>query len=165
MRARLVARPSMMSAAQTYDAVHLLLRAMFDSKGDLSSAGLKKALENPRNTYRGVVTTYERAFSPQDHDAISANMLVMGKDHKIYYEAYNDASDLDGDGALDIGYKPGSITYYGYFNSNACYEWKSGNNRFEPSGPATNKQCSGAWSGDFLTYVTTSRMDALRRVL
>ncbi|MBS0428966.1 MAG: hypothetical protein JSR41_16945, partial [Proteobacteria bacterium] len=24
------------------------------------------------------------------------NMLVMGRDHKMYYEAYNDASDLDG---------------------------------------------------------------------
>src|SRR5687767_11437814 len=33
------------------------------------------------------------------------NMLVMGKDHKIYYEAYNDASDLNGDGALDVGYR------------------------------------------------------------
>ncbi|MBN8728492.1 MAG: hypothetical protein J0H15_12425 [Xanthomonadales bacterium] len=93
------------------------------------------------------------------------NMLVMGKDHKIYYEAYNDASDLDGDGALDIGYKPDSITYYGYFNSNACYEWDAGENRFKPTGPATSKQCSGKWSGDFLNYVTTSRMDALRRVL
>ena len=69
---------SMMSAAQTYDAVHLLLRAMFDSKGDLSSASLKRHLENPTGTYRGVVTTYERAFSPTDHDAISANMLWLG---------------------------------------------------------------------------------------
>jgi len=69
---------SMMSAAQTYDAVHLLLRAMFDSKGDISSAGLKKALENPSGVYRGVVTTYERAFSPTDHDAISSNMLWLG---------------------------------------------------------------------------------------
>lgn len=69
---------SMMSAAQTYDAVHLLLRAMFDSRGDVSGAGLKKALENPSNIYRGVVTTYERAFSPADHDAISANMLWLG---------------------------------------------------------------------------------------
>lgn len=69
---------SMMSAAQTYDAVHLLLRAMFDSKGDLSGPGLKKALENPSNSYRGVVSTYERAFSPTDHDAISANMLWLG---------------------------------------------------------------------------------------
>lgn len=69
---------SMMSAAQTYDAVHLLLRAMFDSKNDLSSAGLKKALENPSGSYRGVVSTYERAFSPTDHDAISSNMLWLG---------------------------------------------------------------------------------------
>ena len=69
---------SMMSAAQTYDAVHLLLRAMFDSKGDLSSPSLKRALENPSSTYRGVVTTYERAFSPEDHDAISSNMLWLG---------------------------------------------------------------------------------------
>jgi branched-chain amino acid transport system substrate-binding protein len=69
---------SMMSAAQTYDSVHLLLRAMFDSKGDLSGPGLKRALENPSASYRGVVTTYERAFSPADHDAISANMLWLG---------------------------------------------------------------------------------------
>lgn len=69
---------SMMSAAQTYDAVQLLLRAMFDSKGDLSGPALKTALENPSNVYRGVVTSYERAFSPDDHDAISANMLWIG---------------------------------------------------------------------------------------
>ncbi|QJW84346.1 ABC transporter substrate-binding protein [Ramlibacter terrae] len=69
---------SMMSAAQTYDAVHLLLRAMFDAKNDLTSAGLKKALENPSASYRGVVSTYERAFSPTDHDAISSNMLWLG---------------------------------------------------------------------------------------
>ena len=32
-------------------------------------------------------------------------MLVVGRDHKLYYEAYNDASDLNGDGKLDVGYK------------------------------------------------------------
>ena len=68
----------MMSAAQTYDSVYLLLRAMFDSKGDLSGPALKKALENPSGSYRGVLTTNERAFSPADHDAISANMLWLG---------------------------------------------------------------------------------------
>ncbi|MDQ7971893.1 MAG: hypothetical protein REJ24_04960, partial [Rhodocyclaceae bacterium] len=47
------------------------------------------------------------------------NMLVMGRDHKMYYEAYNDASDLDGDGVIDVGYKPDKIDYYGYFNNNA----------------------------------------------
>jgi type IV pilus assembly protein PilY1 len=94
------------------------------------------------------------------------NMLVMGKDHKIYYEAYNDASDLDGDGALDVGYKPAAIDYYGYFNSHVCYTYETGNGgRFVPSSTTSDKTCSGKWSGDFLNYLTTSRMDALRRVL
>ncbi len=94
------------------------------------------------------------------------NMLVMGKDHKIYYEAYNDASDLNGDGVLDVGYKPEAIDYYGYYNSNVCYNYdSSAGGRFVPSSATTNKQCSSKWSGDFLNYLTTSRMDALRRVL
>lgn len=91
------------------------------------------------------------------------NMLVMGRDHKLYYEAYNDASDLDGDGALDVGFKP-SITYYGYFNTAACYSHTNG--RFEPTAVAgTGNTCSSAWSGNFLNYLATSRMDALRKVL
>ncbi|MDH5708859.1 MAG: ABC transporter substrate-binding protein, partial [Hylemonella sp.] len=69
---------SMMSAAQTYDSVHLLIRAMFESKGDLSGPGLKKALENLYRPYRGVVTTYDQPFSDKDHDAISDNMLWLG---------------------------------------------------------------------------------------
>lgn len=96
------------------------------------------------------------------------NMLVVGKDHKNYYEAYNDASDLNGDGALDVGYKPAQIDYFGYFNSKACYLWEAGANRFYPAAAAPNKTCGGAagqWSGDFLNYLTTSRLDALRRVL
>ena len=28
---------------------------------------------------RGVITIYNRPFTPQDHDAITANMIVMGK--------------------------------------------------------------------------------------
>ncbi len=92
------------------------------------------------------------------------NMLVMGRDHKLYYEAYNDASDLDGDGVIDVGYKP-SIDYYGYFDSNRCYSYSTTDNRFNPEGPATDKKCSGQWSGDYLNYLTTSRIDAMRKVL
>lgn len=109
------------------------------------------------------------------------NMLIMGKDHKIYYEAYNDASDLNGDGILDVGYRgwelenpaptdPGvsryKIDYYGYFNSYACYNWDGASGgRFVATTAAPDKTCTGQWSGDFLNYLTTSRMDALRRVL
>ncbi|MEO7775719.1 MAG: PilC/PilY family type IV pilus protein [Steroidobacteraceae bacterium] len=92
------------------------------------------------------------------------NMLVMGRDHRIYYEAYNDASDLNEDGVLDTRYKPAQITYFGYFDSLKCYTYASG--VFTPSSVTANKQCSGGkWSGDWLNYVTTSRIDALRKVL
>jgi type IV pilus assembly protein PilY1 len=90
----------------------------------------------------------------------------MGRDHKLYYEAYNDASDVDGDGVLDVGYKP-AIDYYGYFDSYKCYTYSSTNERFEPSQVTADKTCNSTseWSGDFLNYLTTSRMDAIRKVL
>ena len=101
------------------------------------------------------------------------NMLVMGRDHKLYYEAYNDHTDLDSDGTLDVGYdgyllNPDGtfkINYYGYFDSFKCYTYDSGNNRFNPASVTANKKCSGQWSGDWLNYITMSRIDALRKVL
>ncbi len=89
-------------------------------------------------------------------------MLTMERDHKLYYEAYNDASDITGDGKLDIHYNP-AIKYYGYFDSYKCYTYSSG--VFSPSNTTTDKTCTSKWSGDFLNYLTMSRMDALRRVL
>ncbi|HKU15856.1 MAG TPA: PilC/PilY family type IV pilus protein [Steroidobacteraceae bacterium] len=94
------------------------------------------------------------------------NLLVLGRDHKLYYEAYNDHSDLNGDGVLDVGYKPARIDYYGYFDSYKCYTYSSSNNgSFVPAAVTANKQCVGQWSGDFLNYVTMTRIDALRKVL
>jgi branched-chain amino acid transport system substrate-binding protein len=69
---------SMMAAAQSYDAVHLLLRALFETKNDLGGPAIKHALENLPHRYAGVVTTYEKPYSDTDHDAISANMLWLG---------------------------------------------------------------------------------------
>lgn len=69
---------SMMAAAQSYDAVQLLLRAMFATRGDFSGPALKKSLENLPQRYAGVVTTYDAPFSANDHDSVSANMLWLG---------------------------------------------------------------------------------------
>ncbi len=98
------------------------------------------------------------------------NMLVMGRDHSLYAPAYDNTSDLDGDGVIDVGYKgylpadSGGIDYFGYFDSNKCYEYTS--NVFVPHSETADKTCSGnLWSGDYLNYLTTSRMDALRKVL
>ncbi len=96
-------------------------------------------------------------------------MLVASKEHRLFYEAYNDASDIDGDGALDIRFKP-SITYLGLFNPNLCYshnERSDNTGLFTPDGQAAGsaRTCRGKWSGNWLNYVTTSRIDALRVVL
>jgi type IV pilus assembly protein PilY1 len=102
-------------------------------------------------------------------------MLVMGRDHKLYYEAYNDASDIDQDGTLDIRYSP-NITYYGYFDSYKCYKYDTSNTRFYPYSVTTDKTCNkigegnynynqGEWSGNYLNYLTMSRMDSVRKVL
>ncbi len=98
-------------------------------------------------------------------------MLVLGKDHSLFFEAYTDSSDLDGDGVLDLQFKP-SITYYGLFDSSLCYTQTGGNaatGYFQPADQAgANNTCSGKagrWSGNWLNYITTSRVDALRKVL
>ena len=104
-------------------------------------------------------------------------MLVAGRDHKLFYEAYNDATDIDGDGVLDIRFKP-AITYYGLFDPNVCYSHNGASDNtglFTPKIAADSSSGSyvgkcgttkaGRWSGNFLNYLTTSRIDALRKVL
>lgn len=70
---------SLMAAAQSYDAVHLMLRALFQSKGDTSGPALKAALEDLSGIYRGVITTFDKPFSKDDHDAFSPRMIWLGE--------------------------------------------------------------------------------------
>ncbi len=92
-------------------------------------------------------------------------MLAMSKDHRLFYKAYNDIMDLDNDGSIDTTYRD-TINYYGYFDSNKCYNYN--NNRFEPAAAATGANshfCSGYWSGNFLNWATMARIDVIRKVL
>lgn len=68
---------SLMAAAQTYDAVHLMMRAVFQSRGDTRGPALKAALEQLAHSYSGVITTHSKPFSADDHDAFSANMIWL----------------------------------------------------------------------------------------
>ncbi len=70
--------PSPMSAAQGYDGMHLLALAMRQTKS-LDGDTLRRALESLEFRYQGVVTSYEKPFSAEDHDAITANMMVIGR--------------------------------------------------------------------------------------
>ncbi len=70
--------PSPMSAAQGYDGMHLLALALRQARA-INGDAIRQALENLESRYQGAVTSYERPFSPADHDAITANMMVIGK--------------------------------------------------------------------------------------
>jgi branched-chain amino acid transport system substrate-binding protein len=70
--------PSPMSSAQGYDGMHLLALALRQAK-TLDGDAIRKALEHLDSRYQGVVTSYEKPFSPPDHEAISANMMVIAR--------------------------------------------------------------------------------------
>lgn len=84
---------SLMAAAQSYDAVHLMLRALFQSKGDTSGPALKAVLEDLKEPYRGVITTFDKPFSKEDHDAFSDRMVWLGewRSGSIVYHYPSDA--------------------------------------------------------------------------
>jgi branched-chain amino acid transport system substrate-binding protein len=73
-----------MAAAQAYDSTYLLMYALLGLKSDAALTGfnIKAALESMQKVYYGVVSTYEHPFSPNDKNAVTANMLVMGKVQK-----------------------------------------------------------------------------------
>ena len=72
-----------MAAAQAYDTTYLLLYAMFGVPGGrFTGPALKASLENLQRTYYGVVATYDHPFTADDKDAVTDNMLVMGKVHQ-----------------------------------------------------------------------------------
>lgn len=150
--------------------ISLIISGIFSSQM-IQAAPVQKMTQSGRDPFTPL---YQSSNEPP------LNMLVLGKDHRLFYEAYNDASDLDGDGTYDVGYqgwqnKAGfpatkgnfKIDYYGYFDSYKCYQYT--NNRFEPVEITNNKKClnnsTAPWSGDFLNYLTTSRIDAIRKVL
>lgn len=89
-------------------------------------------------------------------------MLTVGRDHTLFFEAYNDASDINEDGQLDIGFNE-KINYVGLFDPHLCYTYSS--DQFNISKYTADGTCSGEWSGKWLNYITTSRIDALRVVL
>ncbi|MFV0282002.1 MAG: ABC transporter substrate-binding protein [Rhodoblastus sp.] len=69
--------PSPVSAAQGYDSVYLLAAAIKQA-GSIEGRKIRTALENLNEKIEGVVTIYDKPFSATDHEAITANIPVMG---------------------------------------------------------------------------------------
>jgi branched-chain amino acid transport system substrate-binding protein len=83
--------PSGVAAAQTYDALRLLYLAMYQCNCT-DSDQIRNALEQLQYSARStVVTRYDQPFTPKDHEAISANMVVMGEIHNgRFFYAYRE---------------------------------------------------------------------------
>ena len=83
---------SPVSAAQGYDSIFLLAAAMKQA-GTTDGPKVREALENLNAKVDGIVTVYDKPFSKTDHEAITANIPVMGsvKDAKVTYANPDDA--------------------------------------------------------------------------
>jgi len=94
-------------------------------------------------------------------------MMVMSRDEQLFNKAYSDYSDIGGgpggepDGILDTTYLD-AFEYGGYFDSKLCYAYASGVFKASATaGGANGHSCSSAWSGNFLNWVTMSRLDVM----
>ena len=98
-------------------------------------------------------------------------MMVMSRDEQLFNKAYSDYSDIGGgaggepDGILDTTYLD-TFEYGGYFDSNLCYAYANSVFKASAAAGGSNKHsCSSAWSGNFLNWITMSRLDVMRGVL
>ncbi|MBS0307423.1 MAG: ABC transporter substrate-binding protein, partial [Proteobacteria bacterium] len=70
--------PCAMCAAQAYDAMFILLNAMFQVR-DITGPAIRNALENLEHRVNGVVGIYNKPFSKEDHEALDGSILVLGQ--------------------------------------------------------------------------------------
>jgi branched-chain amino acid transport system substrate-binding protein len=84
---------SAVSAAQGYDSIYLLAAAIKQANG-VGGPAIKDALENLQTKVDGVVMTYDKPYSKTDHEAITANIPVIGevKGGRVAYAYPDDLS-------------------------------------------------------------------------
>ncbi len=118
--------------------------------------------------------TFQSTPINQGNGAPPLVMLLLSRDEQLSIKAYTDYTDLDGDGTIDTTYKD-NFAYGGYFDSTLCYSYSTLTNLFAASGGITGgsytngvpyHQCNGsAWAGNFLNWLTMTRMDIVRYTL
>jgi branched-chain amino acid transport system substrate-binding protein len=67
---------SPVGTANAYDAMHLLAMAI-EQAGSTDSDAIRQALENLQGTYDGLIKTYSKPFSADNHDALGPDDYIM----------------------------------------------------------------------------------------
>jgi branched-chain amino acid transport system substrate-binding protein len=62
--------------ANAYDGLHLVALAL-DQSGSTEGSKVRDALENLKGEYKGLIKTYKRPFTPDQHDALTDEDYVM----------------------------------------------------------------------------------------
>ena len=62
--------------ANAYDGMHLVALAI-DQAGGTDGSKLREALENLKAEYRGLIKTYKRPFTAEQHDALTDEDYIM----------------------------------------------------------------------------------------
>lgn len=91
---------SPVSAAQGYDSIYLLAAAIKQAQST-DGPKIRAALENLTTPVQGVVTTYNKPFSKDNHDAIGPTVPVFGevKGGKVIYAYPEDQKKAEAAGA------------------------------------------------------------------
>ncbi len=129
-----------------------LVNLSADSVADGSDASL--SMESP-SLYQALPLTSGNGATP-------IVMLGLGLDESLYRRAYDDHSDLDGDGLVDAGYRD-ALDYAGYFDPGLCYAHADGHYKASAAARGEHRHhCLGDWSGNFLNWLSMSRLDLVR---
>ena len=67
---------SPVGTANAYDAMHLLAMAI-NQAGSTDADAIRTALEDLKGSYQGLIKTYTKPFSPENHDALSPDDYIM----------------------------------------------------------------------------------------
>lgn len=62
--------------ANAYDGMHLVALAI-EQAGSTDATKVRDALENPKGEYKGLIKTYKRPFTPDQHDALTDDDYIM----------------------------------------------------------------------------------------
>lgn len=89
--------PNPSSAAQSYDALLLLAAAVAQAGPGADGPQVKAALEDLRAPVRGVIATYDRPFSADDHEATEPAHVVFGtvKGGRVVFASDADKAKVD----------------------------------------------------------------------
>lgn len=142
----------------------------FNTPGNSLKPFALMALLSASGLASGAASDYAASPSQGTTSSPPQVMLAMPVDQQLFKRAYSDYTDLDGDGLIDTDYKD-TFDYYGYFDANWCYQYDSAGHYYTPVSQATGTNghhctTSGApWSGNFMNWVSMSRMDILRAIL